>query len=113
MCCGVVSARVCSFCGLGGCGPPAGLPGRAAAPRSPPGIPLGRAAASSRAASAQGYLALLRRWVRLLEAEPYRREALRSLIAPEMDANQFAAAVAEAEQEEQRCAGATARAAAP
>ena len=75
-----------------------------------PGVPLELAAAATQAASARGYLALLRQWVRLLEAEPYRDEALRSLVAPEMQPEAFAAALARARAAEASCRGSSARA---
>lgn len=61
-----------------------------------PGVPIELAAAATQAASAKGFLALLRAWVRVLEPEPYRSEALRSLVAPEMDRAAFAKALASA-----------------
>jgi hypothetical protein len=68
-------------------------------------VPLELAAAASQAAGARGYLALLRGWVRVLERQPYRAEALRSLVAPEMDPHAFAQALAAAEGAERRCRG--------
>lgn len=70
-----------------------------------PGVPLELAAAASQAASARGYLALLRQWVRLLEPEAYRSEALRSLVAPEMQPDDFARALARARAAEGSCRG--------
>lgn len=61
-----------------------------------PGVPIELAAAGSQAVSAKGFLALLRAWVRILEPPEYRTEALRSLIAPEMDRAAFAKALAAA-----------------
>jgi hypothetical protein len=58
-----------------------------------PGVPIELAAAATQAASAKGFLALLRAWVRVLEPEPYRNEALRSLVAPEMDRASFSKAL--------------------
>ena len=58
-----------------------------------PGVPIELAAAATQAASAKGFLALLRAWVRVLEPEPYRSEALRSLVAPEMDRASFSKAL--------------------
>lgn len=75
-----------------------------------PGVPLELAAAASQAAAARGYLALLRQWVRLLEPEAYRTEALRSLVAPEMDPEAFAGALARARAAEASCRGVSARA---
>ena len=68
-------------------------------------VPLELSAAASEAASAKGYLALLREWTRLVEPEAYRQEALRSLIAPEMDPSAFGEALAAAEASERRCRG--------
>jgi hypothetical protein len=70
-----------------------------------PGVPLELAAAATQAASARGYLALLRQWVRLLEPEPYRNEALRSLVAPELQTEEFARALARARAAEASCRG--------
>ena len=58
-----------------------------------PGVPIELAAAATQAASAKGFLALLRAWVRVLEPEAYRSEALRSLVAPEMDRASFSKAL--------------------
>ena len=73
-------------------------------------VPLELAAAASEAASAKGYLALLRQWVRLIEPEAYRAEALRSLVAPEMDPHAFAEALSAADAAERRCHGTAASA---
>ncbi len=73
-----------------------------------PGIPLELAAAASEAWQARGYLALLRRWVQLLEPREYRQEALRSLLAPELAIDRFASALGRAESAERRCRGTTA-----
>jgi hypothetical protein len=70
-----------------------------------PGVPLELAAAASQAASARGYLALLRQWVRLLEPEAHRTEALRSLVAPELQPDEFARALARARAAEGSCRG--------
>ena len=58
-----------------------------------PSVPIELAAAATQAASAKGFLALLRAWVRVLEPEPYRSDALRSLVAPEMDRASFVKAL--------------------
>ncbi len=71
-----------------------------------PGIPIELAAAGSQAASAKGFLALLRAWVRILEPPEYRTDALRSLVAPEMDRAAFAKALAAANAAS--CGGTTA-----
>jgi hypothetical protein len=70
-----------------------------------PQIPLELGAATLQAASAQGYLALLRRLVAKLESKPHRTETLRGLIAPEMNPERFAEALAKAEQPQARCRG--------
>ena len=54
-------------------------------------------------ADAIGYLALLRAFVSDLEPPAYRRETLRSLMAPELGAVEFAAAVDHAEAAESSC----------
>jgi hypothetical protein len=58
----------------------------------------------SQAAEARGYLALLRAFVRELEASEYRRETLRSLIAPELDSLSFGEVVDKAFAKERECA---------
>jgi hypothetical protein len=78
-----------------------------------PGVPLELAAAASQAASARGYLALLRQWVRLLESESYRTEALRSLVAPELQPDAFASALARARAAEASCRSGTSASAGP
>lgn len=75
-----------------------------------PGVPLELEAAATQAVSARGHLALLRQWTRLLEPEAYRAEALRSLVAPEMEPAEFADALASARGAERRCRGASATA---
>jgi hypothetical protein len=70
-----------------------------------PGVPLELAAAATQAASARGYLALLWEWVRVLEPEPHRAEALRSLVAPEMQPADFSRALARARGAEGGCRG--------
>jgi hypothetical protein len=66
-------------------------------------VPLELAAAASVPAQAKGYLALLRGLVGELEIPTHRREALRGLIAPELAAASFDAAVDRAEASERRC----------
>lgn len=78
-----------------------------------PGVPLELAAAASQAASARGYLALLRRWVALLEPAEYREEALRSLVAPELEPAAFARALAKARGAEAGCRGGASAGASP
>jgi len=68
-------------------------------PRS--GIEL--AAALSQPAEAEGYLALLRAFVRELEPPAHRAETLRGLVAPEMGSGAFEAALSAAEAAEARC----------
>lgn len=68
-------------------------------PRS--GIEL--AAALSQPAEAEGYLALLRAFVRELEPASHRAETLRGLVAPEMGSGAFEAALSAAEAAEARC----------
>jgi hypothetical protein len=68
-----------------------------------PSSPLELAAASSQAGQAVGYLALLRRFVELLEPEPQRAVALRSLVAPAMGAAEFEEALAGARAAERAC----------
>jgi len=76
-------------------------------------VPLELSAAAGEAATAKGFLALLREWARLVESEPFRGEALRSLVAPEMDPQAFAEALAGAEGAERRCRGTAASAGPP
>jgi hypothetical protein len=61
------------------------------------------AAAASVPAQAKGYLALLRGLVGELELPAHRRAALRGLVAPELAATSFDAAVERAEASESRC----------
>jgi len=68
-----------------------------------PSSPLELAAAVSQASQARGYLALLRRFVALLEPEAQRAVALRSLVAPELGAAAFSEALAAAEAAEAAC----------
>jgi hypothetical protein len=68
--------------------------------------PIELTAASTQAASAKGFLALLRAWVRALESPEYRDEALRSLVAPELDPRDFRTALSAAEAAERSCRGA-------
>lgn len=70
------------------------------------GVPIELTAAGSQAASAKGFLALLRAWVRVLEPPAYRQEALRSLVAPELDPGAFEQALGAAEAAERSCRGA-------
>jgi len=68
-----------------------------------PDVPLELAAAASEPAQAKGYLALLRRFAAELEAEPWRREALHGLVAPELPRAVFEAALSAAEAAESAC----------
>jgi hypothetical protein len=70
-----------------------------------PSSPLELSAAASQAHQAVGYLALLRRFVELLEPEPQRAVALRSLVAPGVGAAEFEEILAAAEAAERACAG--------
>jgi hypothetical protein len=74
-----------------------------------PDVPIELMAAAGEASRAEGYLALLRRFVAELEPGPYRRETLRGLVAPEVPPARFAAMVAGAEARERRCLTAAAR----
>lgn len=67
--------------------------------------PIELSAAMSQAAQARGYLALLRAFVRELEAQAGRRDTLRGLIAPEVSPADFAKALEAAERREAACAG--------
>lgn len=66
-------------------------------------------AATSQAAQAKGYLALLRRFVREIEPGEGAGEGLRSLIAPETSPPEFAKTLAQAEALESACRGSAAR----
>ena len=62
-------------------------------------------AALIQASDAQGFLALLRKFVDGMEPPPYREETLRSLLAPELDAEAFSKIVEAAQASEQACRG--------
>jgi hypothetical protein len=66
-------------------------------------IPLELAAAASQASEVQGFLAMLRAFVRELEPEAYRRATLQGLVAPELTPDAFGAAMAQAEAAERSC----------
>ncbi len=68
-----------------------------------PAVPIELEAALVRSAEARGYLALLRSFVDLMEEPAYRRETLRGLIAPELDATSFGVIVDGAEAREKNC----------
>lgn len=68
-----------------------------------PSIPLDLAAASAQSAEAIGVLSLLRAFIAELEPSEHRRNALRGMIAPELDSEHFDAIVEIAEESEQRC----------
>jgi len=72
-----------------------------------PGNPLELSAAMSQASQARGYLALLRRFVGLLEPDTERRVALRSLVAPQLGAAAFDEAIDAAHVAEASCARAS------
>lgn len=65
--------------------------------------PLELAAAMSQPGDAEGYLALLRAFVRQLEPPPLVDSTLRSLLAPELAAAEFGEALAKAADAERRC----------
>lgn len=65
--------------------------------------PLELAAAMSEPAQAEGYLALLRAFVRHLEPQGYRVDTLKGLVAPEMDAKLFREKLQHAEAAERSC----------
>src|SRR4030095_3582693 len=62
-------------------------------------------AAMSLAARARVSLALLRAFVREIEAQNGRRDTLRGLVAPELSPGAFADALASAERREASCSG--------
>ena len=68
-----------------------------------PSIPLDLAAASAQSAEAIGVLSLLRAFIAELEPSEQRRNALRGVIAPELDSERFDAIVEIAEEYERRC----------
>ena len=68
-----------------------------------PAVPIQLAAAMNQASEAKGFLALLRRLVDLLESEPYRRQSLRSLVAPELSPSAFDQITDRAESAERAC----------
>jgi hypothetical protein len=69
--------------------------------------PIELSAALGQAAQARGYLALLRAFVREIEAQDGQRDTLRGLIAPEVSPKAFDDALAVAERREAGCAGGT------
>jgi hypothetical protein len=69
-------------------------------------VPLELSAAASQAATAKGFLALLHAWVRAVEKPDHREEALRGLVAPELDPAKFATALGAANAAERSCRGA-------
>ena len=68
-----------------------------------PSVPIELEVSLSQAASAVGFLALLRTFVFDVEAPEYQRETYRSLIAPELDAASFDVAIDRAEAAERSC----------
>jgi hypothetical protein len=67
-------------------------------------LPIELMAAATQPQDAIGYLALLRRFVALLEPEDERGTTLRGLLAPEVPAERFATLLAAAGQRERACA---------
>jgi hypothetical protein len=72
-------------------------------------LPIELMAAATQPQDAIGYLALLRKFVALLEPEAGRAATLRGLVAPELPPDRFAALLDAAERRERSCAGASAR----
>jgi hypothetical protein len=68
-----------------------------------PSIRLDLAAANAQSAEAIGFLSLLRAFIAELEPVEYRRNALRGVIAPQLDSERFDAIVEIAEDLERRC----------
>jgi hypothetical protein len=68
-----------------------------------PSITIDLAAASAQSAEAIGFLSLLRAFIGKLEPSEYRRNALRGVIAPELDSEHFDAIIEVAEDLERRC----------
>jgi hypothetical protein len=68
-----------------------------------PAITLDLTAASAQSAEAIGFLSLLRAFIAELEPSEYRRNALRGVIAPELDNERFDAIIEDAEALERRC----------
>ena len=66
-------------------------------------VPIELMAAATQPDVALGYLALLRRFVAEMEAEPYRESTLRGLIAPELPPDRFDALLRQAQEREQSC----------
>ena len=71
-----------------------------------PGSPIELELSLGKAAEARGYLALLRRFAAEMEGDPsFRRESLRSLLAPEQAGERFASILERARIAEETCAG--------
>jgi hypothetical protein len=68
-------------------------------------LPIELMAAATQPQDAIGYLALLRRFVVLLEAEPGRSTTLRGLIAPELPPQRFGELLETAIARERACGG--------
>lgn len=66
-------------------------------------VPLQLAAAQSEAGNVRGYLALLRRFVALMEAADQRTDVLRGVLAPELAPEAFADGLARAQAAERAC----------
>ena len=82
---------------------PTGVVSFAGGAKFDPAVPIELDAALSQAAGAVGYLALLRRFVVEFEPEEYRRETLRSLVAPELSLERFGEVVDAAVKSELAC----------
>lgn len=68
-----------------------------------PVVPIELEVALSQAAEAEGFLVLLREFVRELEDTDHQRETLRSLVAPEMNPLSFAVVIDKANAREKSC----------
>jgi hypothetical protein len=75
--------------------------------RYSPAVPIELEVSLNQAASAQGFLSLLRTFVFELEAADYRVETYRSLIAPEMDSATFEVVFDKASSAEKTCLAAS------
>jgi hypothetical protein len=68
-----------------------------------PWVTIDLTAASAQSAEAIGFLSLLRAFIAELESSEHRRNALRGVIAPELDSERFIAIIDVAENLERRC----------
>jgi len=73
--------------------------------RYSPGVPIELEVSLNQAAQARGFLALLRTFVYDIEAEDYRAETYRSLIAPELDSSSFEVVLDKASAAQSACEG--------